>query len=316
MVYEVTIRTLHGTFWLRPDPLCAAIVAGVFGRAQRRYPGVRLHGFDAQSNHLHYLVSATDAAQLPLFFGFVHSNIARQINQLRRRTGVFWSRRGMVIAVLDADAQLERLTYLLSQGPKNHLVASPRDWPGACSTPGLLGDMTQPARYKSLDACRRNRQRQRPLPEAELEEDVPITLTPLPALEGRSPDEIRAVHEALVAEIEAAFAGNRVMGPRRLAKQDPETRPATFVPSRAPRCHTVLSAVRRRFIKCYRVFQSDYRRAAGHVRARPVDQPVIVMAAYPPGAMIRAHWHKPAPPDLANAWLRGHDDADAFEVRL
>jgi hypothetical protein len=187
LVYEVTIRTLHGTFWLRPDPECAAIVAGVFGRALRRYPGVRLHGFDAQSNHLHYLLSATEPAQIPLFVGFAHSNIARQINKLRGRTGVFWSRRSKVIAVLDDEAQLDRMTYLLSQGPKSKLVASPKDWPGACSTPGLLGDMTVPARYKGLDACRRNRLRRTPRPEAELEEDVQITLTPLPAIEGSRP---------------------------------------------------------------------------------------------------------------------------------
>jgi hypothetical protein len=247
LVYEVTIRTLHGTFWLRPDPECAAIVAGAFGHALRRYPGVRLHGFDAQSNHLHYLVSATEPAQLPLFFGLVHSNIARQLNQLRRRTGVFWSRRGKVIPVLDTDAQLDRLTYLLSQGPKSHLVASPTDWPGACSTPGLLGDMTVPARYKGLDTCRRNRLRRTPRPEAELEEDVQITLSPLPALEMLAPDELRAVHAALVAKIEADHAGEQVMGAQRLAEQDPEARPENFVPSPAPRCHAWAESVRRRF---------------------------------------------------------------------
>lgn len=35
LVYEVTIRTLDGTFWLRPDPQSTAIVSGVFGRACR-----------------------------------------------------------------------------------------------------------------------------------------------------------------------------------------------------------------------------------------------------------------------------------------
>jgi hypothetical protein len=30
--------------------------------------------------------------------------------------------------------------------------------------------------------------------------------------------------------------------------------------------------------------------------------------------MIRAHWYKPAPAELANAWLDGTDDLDAFEV--
>ena len=56
------------------------------------------------------------------------------VNNLRRRTGVFWRRRGKVFAVLDDEAQLDRMTYLLSQGPKRTLVASPKDWPGACST--------------------------------------------------------------------------------------------------------------------------------------------------------------------------------------
>jgi hypothetical protein len=30
--------------------------------------------------------------------------------------------------------------------------------------------------------------------------------------------------------------------------------------------------------------------------------------------MIRAHWHKPGPAELANSWLYGTDDIDAFEV--
>ena len=34
MVYEVTIRTLFGQFWLRPDPACRAIINGVFGKAR------------------------------------------------------------------------------------------------------------------------------------------------------------------------------------------------------------------------------------------------------------------------------------------
>jgi hypothetical protein len=314
LVYEVTIRTLHGTFWLRPDPECAAIVAGVFGRALRRYPGVRLHGFDAQSNHLHYLLSATEPAQIPLFVGFAHSNIARQINKLRGRTGVFWSRRSKVIAVLDDEAQLDRMTYLLSQGPKSKLVASPKDWPGACSTPGLLGDMTVPARYKGLDACRRNRLRRTPRPEAELEEDVKITLTPLPAIEGLPPDELRAAHAALVAATEARYAGQKVLGARFLVEQDPESRPENFVPTPAPRCHARSTPVRLRYKKCYRTFQDLYRGASGRVLGRPADQPVAIMAEYPPGAMIRAHWYKPAPAELANAWLHGTDDLDAFEV--
>ncbi|MBK7077733.1 MAG: hypothetical protein IPH44_36095 [Myxococcales bacterium] len=92
MLYEVTIRTLGGHFWLRPDPACRAIVDGVFGKALALYQAVRLYAYDAQSNHLHYLCSADDDPdQLPLFIDYVHGNIARQLNDLRDREGVFWS---------------------------------------------------------------------------------------------------------------------------------------------------------------------------------------------------------------------------------
>ncbi len=93
VVQEVTIRTLGGAFWLRPDAACKAIIEGVFGKALRLYPGIQLYAFDAQSNHLHYLFGARDPAEMPLFLDYVHSNIARQINKLRKREGVFWSRR-------------------------------------------------------------------------------------------------------------------------------------------------------------------------------------------------------------------------------
>ncbi len=75
--------------------------------------------------------------QLPLFIDYVHGNIARQINALRGRAGTFWSRRGTVITVLDGDAQIDRLRYILAQGPAANLGASPTDWPGACSPPAL-----------------------------------------------------------------------------------------------------------------------------------------------------------------------------------
>jgi hypothetical protein len=93
VVEEVTIRTLGGKFWLRPDAACKAIIEGVFGKALRLYPGIRLYGYDAQSNHLHYLFGALDPAETPLFLDYVHANIARSSTRCAApRT--FWSWRG------------------------------------------------------------------------------------------------------------------------------------------------------------------------------------------------------------------------------
>ena len=315
-LYEVTIRTLFGQFWLRPDPECRAIIDGIFGKALALYQAVRLHAYDAQSNHLHYLCSADDEPdQLPLFIDYVHGNIARQVNALRSRTGTFWSRRGTVITVLDGDAQIDRLRYLLAQGPKSNLVASPTDWPGACSTPALLGDMTIPAVYRSLDERRRNARRPNPRPDAELAHDVAITLTPLPVWADLAPAALRAKHAALVAEIEAAHAGASVLGAARLVDQDPAATPVNpLARSPAPACHAFCARVRDRFVAAYATFCDIYKRASARLRKlRTADSDEIaaeIAAQYPPGALVRPRWYIATPDNLAAGWLRGPDDAD------
>lgn len=321
VVYEVTIRTLGGAFWLRPDAACRAIIEGVFGKALKLYEGVFLHSYDAQSNHLHYLISAARPELIPYFLDYVHSNIARQINELRGREGVFWSRRGSVIAVVDGPAQIDRLRYILAQGPKAGLVASPADWPGASSTAALLGDMQVKARYTSLDARRRNSLRPAPRSAAELEQDVAFTLSPLPVWAHLDADALRSRHEALVADIVAEHAGARFMGAKRLASQDPNACPASFHRSNAPRCHASSRSIRKRFLAAYDTFRSLYKAASERFRdsaAARTDRErgndtaarLEVTKQYPPGALVRPRWYSRAAADLTSLWIRGVDDAD------
>ena len=237
------------------------------------------------------------------------------LNDLRGREGVFWGRRGSVIAVLDGEAQIERLRYILAQGPKSNLVASPRDWPGACSTPALLGDMTIPAVYRSLDARRRNARRPNPRPEAELAHDVAITLAPLPIWADLAPAALRAKHAALVADIEAEHAGAAVLGVAHLIAEDPDATPATKLErSPAPACHAFCARVRDRFLAAYATFRDRYKRASERLCKLATSDTTEIAAAitanYPPGALVRPRWYIPAPTDLPATWLRGIDDAD------
>ena len=311
VVHEVTIRTLGGAFWLRPDAACKAIIEGVFGKALRLYPGIRLYGYDAQVNHLHYLFAALDPEETPLFLDYVHSNIARQINKLRKREGVFWSRRGAVIAVLDGAAQIARLRYLLAQGPKARLVASPTDWPGACSTPALLGDQKARATYRSLDRVRRNAQRAQPRPEAELDEDVAFTLTPLPVWADLDAAARRAKVAGLIADIEVEYRADRVMGVKRLITQDPNATPTKKLErSPMPACHSVCARIRRRFLEAYATFRDLYKQASDRLRHAKHATQLDIQKQYPPGALVRPRWYIPAPANLAATWLRGVDDAD------
>jgi hypothetical protein len=52
---EVTVRTVHGRFLLRPSHAVNDLVVGVIGRAQKKY-GMRIHALAVLSNH--YLCAA------------------------------------------------------------------------------------------------------------------------------------------------------------------------------------------------------------------------------------------------------------------
>ncbi|MBP9170602.1 MAG: hypothetical protein KBG48_24580 [Kofleriaceae bacterium] len=311
VVAEVTIRTSQGQFWLRPDPACNEIVEGVLGKALKKYPGVRLHAYDAQSNHLHYAVSTVEPGQLAPFKDFVHGNLARKVNRLRGRHGAFWSRRGAEIAIVDDDAQIARLRYILAQGPAAGLVASPTSWPGASSTSALLGNMRVSATYVSQDARRRNAKRKHPLPEAELAEDVSFELTPLPVWADLSPEQHRGKVAGLVEDVERAHETRPVLGVCGVLEQRPDAAPAEFQPSPMPLCHASSADSHRRFRAAYRRFREAYLEAARFARSNPGATLEELQSRYPPGSYIRFGAHVAAPKDFVPPWRTDPSDADA-----
>jgi REP element-mobilizing transposase RayT len=60
---EVTSRTIHGRFLLRPSPLINEAFLGVLGRAQELY-GVGVCAAVCLGNHVHLLLLVDDAGQL------------------------------------------------------------------------------------------------------------------------------------------------------------------------------------------------------------------------------------------------------------
>ena len=315
VVYDVVIRTLHGQFWLRPDADCKRILEELFGRALKLFTGVRLHVYDAQSNHLHYQVSATAPSQLPKFLDYVHGMFARRINRLRGRRGTLWSRRAATIPVVDDAAQVARLRYVLAQGTAAGLVASPKDWPGAASALALLGDRRVAASYVSEAARRKNNRRAQPLPEAEIAEDVSFELAPLPVWESLSRDEYRARIETMVAAIEEEHAGREVMGVERLVQQRPDAAPKDFQPSPMPLCHASDAQSRQTFLGVYREFMSEYLRAAEYARQHPEATVEELSRRFPAGAIVRLAAYVPAKVGAPWPWTLGPSDADAFRRR-
>ena len=78
---EVTCRTLQSRFLLRPNEAVNEIVAGVLGRAQRKYP-IRVCAYSFVSNHFHLILDVDYALQLSRFMRYVNSNLARKIGMI------------------------------------------------------------------------------------------------------------------------------------------------------------------------------------------------------------------------------------------
>ena len=77
LIYEVTSVTLGNSFALRPCRESTERIVGVYGRALRIFPAVRLHAFNPLSNHLTDLISSEEPEQIPSFITHVKTNVSK-----------------------------------------------------------------------------------------------------------------------------------------------------------------------------------------------------------------------------------------------
>jgi hypothetical protein len=287
---EITCRTIGGRFLLRPgDEMNEAILA-TLGRALHLFP-IDLHAFAFLSNHWHALLTAPDAFALSMFMAHVHGNIARAAQRLTGWEGPVWKRRAETILVVDDDAAVGRLRYIVAQGTKEALVASPLDWPGVSSTRALTtGDAMVGTWCDRRRAAQIRRAGRAPHP-AEITTRYPIELAPLPAWSRYPPARRRALVQALVDSVEAdaRAAGAVPLGAEAVLAQDPRGAPAHFVPRRPPAVHASTATGRRAFRATWLAFVSAFRAAAQAVRSSaPTSFP---SGAFPPAAAF-VPWHE------------------------
>ena len=91
-VFELTSRTLHGRFLLRPSRKLNEILIGVLGRAQRRY-GVEMYVGAFLSNHFHLLARFETPHQLSGFMQYFKANLAKEAGRLYGWREKLWGRR-------------------------------------------------------------------------------------------------------------------------------------------------------------------------------------------------------------------------------
>jgi hypothetical protein len=188
-------------------------VHGILGRALSLFD-VRLHEFIFMSNHKHYILRGADAENTCGFAGYMNRNTALAAKRVTGWDDDVWSHTS-IVPILDDDAAIGRLRYVLSNGVKEGLVASPLDWPGVTGVHALLDETPILAPW-------------RPVTQAHASPtDVvyPIQVAALPCWQEYPTEHRRRLHESLIHGIiedgVAQRAGRPVLGVAALRAQDP-----------------------------------------------------------------------------------------------
>ncbi len=268
------MRTNAARLHLRPSPELNARILAVIGRALVLYP-VMLHAFVFLSNHWHALATACDGEALSKFLQYVHSNVAKAAQQINGVQGKVWGREASIIPVLDDEAQLQRLAYLLAHGTKESLVASPLDWPGVSSARALALGERLVGEWVDRSAKRRLERGGKRVHPAQYTTYYPIELAPLPAQERMSTEARREEVQRIVAEIVVAHPGPH-LGVASVLMQDSNAQPMRSKRSTPPPVHTTSPRLRRRYLRLYDAFMNAYRATAERHAKRPttVEWPI------------------------------------------
>jgi REP element-mobilizing transposase RayT len=231
---------LHGRLFLRPSERTNEVLGGVLARAVR-LTGVELFAFAFASNHVHLLVRAPER-NLSEFMQHLLTNISKKVGTLVGWRGAFWERRYSAEPVLDDEALLGRIRYILSHGVKEGLVASCREWPGLTSLAMMLDGRPRPFRWFHWSDRWKQRKAGKPCSRFDEKcartEELVLRTVPHPAF--RDARTRRQLLERLVQGIEEQWSSlhRSFRGRAWVLAQRPQDRPERPARSPRPLCHT------------------------------------------------------------------------------
>lgn len=288
-VVEVTDRTIHGCFRLRPCRVLNEAVVGALARARELHP-VDVIAVVVLSNHYHLLLWTPDAKTLADFMAYFKQKLGKEVNRLQGRKGPVWDGRYTAIPVSDEpEAQIDRLDYLLAHGAKEDLVPRPEHWPGVhCARELLAGE---PLRGVWFDRTAEGKARRRgeKVTRYTHAESYELEFAKLPCWskldDATYRRRIAERLEQIQERIDARRRADRVrlssaqVCAKRIRRQNPFDRPEEPKLRRhRPLIHAVRRKVREDFRQAYGLFLAAYRVASERFRAG--DREV----QFPPGS--------------------------------
>jgi len=276
LCYELTLRTEHQMFLLKPDPDTNNILGSCLGRAQKKHP-IRIHAFFSNINHFHCIFSLAPD-QVPnasLFLRHLHGLAARQLNIHYKRTGHVWSSRGRIVPIVDQDALISKLLYAATNVVKDGLVAKVSHWPGFSTLDQLASGARQTFTYLDRTAWWQAGGWWRRIPKEKFIRTVDVVTSPLPGWEHLAPHERQSRFRRMVKDKEQELAeirereGRPVLGKAGLMQVEHLATPQSpKKPTPMPKCHASSKEIRDAFIKdVLKPFWDRYREASGRFRS-------------------------------------------------
>jgi len=214
--YLVTRRCTQRQFLLVPKRRITQIFHYCLAYAVQR-TGIHVHAVIVMSNHYHLIVTDPDGV-LPLFVECLNKLVAKCVNATLGRWENFWaSEPASYVRLLDDDAVVDKLAYLLANPIDAGLVEYGKEWPGL-----RLG---RPGSYP----CRRPDIFFRE--EGAMPSSLRLELTPPPNLAGRQAQQ--RIRDAVAEREREARArirrqGRTFLGARGVLRQNPFDSPHTL----------------------------------------------------------------------------------------
>ena len=265
-IYFVTSRTVQSRFLMAPTTKANELIGGILARAVRQCE-VELFAYVFTSNHFHAMVRAPSAIAMSKFMQRLQSDIAIKVGRLVDWRGPFFGRRYSAEPIVDEEAQVERLIYILSHGVKEGLVSTVRGWPGLSCVHALLeGGTASSHRWRNW--TRRWRMEvDKEISVGRFSEDCPsdpesLVLSPLPCWAGLTPAQRGGVVAQLVADIDAGAQNKGVKGTAHITKQNPKGRPQQSKQTPRPKAHAPTTEVWIKCVRRYRAFVAVFRQAS------------------------------------------------------
>jgi putative transposase len=133
-IYHISRRCLEQRSFLAPGDGVEELFAYLLAEAAERCEIVVLAAVQ-MSNHYHVIIH-DPLGRLPLFLERFNGLVARSVNRLRDRKDRFWDGAQTFVATLmDPNAVVETMAYVLCNPVKAGLVTRSEDWPGFVTSP-------------------------------------------------------------------------------------------------------------------------------------------------------------------------------------